>query len=285
MRYSYYPGCTLSSTGVEYGRSVAAVCQALGIELVELEDWSCCGSSSAHALDHELALSLPVRNIALAQPAGMDTVMPCPACYQRTLRAYKRLREDETWRQEMEALLGFAYDGQGRPRHLLDVLGHDLPPDSISSRVKRPLKGLKPVSYYGCMLIRPPTLTGWDDPEHPVLMDRLLSILGAEPMSWSYGVDCCGGSLSLDRSDLVKALVGRLVAAAEEADANCIVTVCGMCHINLDTRQQGTQMPIFYLTELIGLALDLPGQDKWFNKHFISPLPLLDSLELVGQRR
>lgn len=280
MRYSYYPGCTISATGVEYGRSIDAVCAALGIELVELEDWSCCGSSAAHALDHELSLSLPARNIALAQPSGLDTLMPCPACYQRTLNADKHLREDEGWRKEMETLLGFTYNGQGRPRHLLDVLGNDLPAEAITSRVKRPLKGLRPVSYYGCMLVRPPELTGWDDPEHPVLMDRLLVALGAEPVSWSYGVDCCGASLSLNRSDVVKTLVGRLVAAAEEAGANCIVTVCGMCHINLDTRQQGTQMPIFYLTELMGLAFDLPGWEKWLRKHLINPLPLLKSLRL-----
>ena len=280
MRYSYYPGCTISATGVEYGRSIDAVCAALGIELVELEDWSCCGSSAAHALDHELSLSLPARNIALAQPSGLDTLMPCPACYQRTLNADKHLREDEGWRKEMETLLGFTYNGQGRPRHLLDVLGNDLPAEAITSRVKRPLKGLRPVSYYGCMLVRPPELTGWDDPEHPVLMDRLLVALGAEPVSWSYGVDCCGASLSLNRSDVVKTLVGRLVAAAEEAGANCIVTVCGMCHINLDTRQQGTQMPVFYLTELMGLAFDLPGWEKWLRKHLINPLPLLKSLGL-----
>ncbi len=280
MRYSYYPGCTLSATGVEYGRSIDAVCAALGIELVELEDWSCCGSSAAHALDHELSLSLPARNIALAQPSGLDTLMPCPACYQRTLNADKHLREDEGWRKEMETLLGFTYNGQGRPRHLLDVLGNDLPAEAITSRVKRPLKGLRPVSYYGCMLVRPPELTGWDDPEHPLLMDRLLVALGAEPMLWSYGLDCCGASLSLNRSDVVKTLVGRLVAAAEEAGANCIVTVCGMCHINLDTRQQGTQMPIFYLTELMGLAFDLPGWEKWLRKHLINPLPLLKSLRL-----
>jgi len=270
----------LSSTGVEYGWSVAAVCAALDIELAELEDWNCCGSSSAHALDHELSLSLPARNIALAQPAGLDTLMPCPACYQRMLSADKRLREDEGWRKEMETLLGFTYNGQGRPRHLLDVLGNDLPAEAITSHVRRPLKGLRPVAYYGCMLVRPPELTGWDDPEHPVLMDRLLVALGAEPVFWSYGVDCCGASLSLNRSDVVKTLVGRLVAAAEEAGANCIVTVCGMCHINLDTRQQNTQMPIFYLTELMGLAFDLPGREEWFRKHFTNPLLLLRSLGL-----
>ncbi|MDY7041046.1 MAG: CoB--CoM heterodisulfide reductase iron-sulfur subunit B family protein [Chloroflexota bacterium] len=282
MRYSFYPGCTLDATSAEYGRSVDAVCEALGIELVELEDWSCCGSSSAHALDHELSLSLPVRNIALAQPDGLDTVMPCPACYQRTLSADKRLREDETWRREMESLLEFTYNGHGRPRHLLDVLANDLPLDAITTRIKRPLQGLRPVSYYGCVLVRPPELTGWDDPEHPVLMDRLLVALGAEPVSWSYGVDCCGASLALNRGDVVKTLVGKLAAAADEAGANCIVTVCGMCHINLDTRQQGTQMPVFYLTELMGLAFDLPGREKWFRKHFVNPRPLLESLGLGG---
>jgi heterodisulfide reductase subunit B len=280
VRYSFYPGCTLNSTGAEYGQSLEAVCAALDIELLELEDWSCCGSSSAHALDHELSLSLPVRNIALAQP-GLDTLMPCPACYQRTLSADKRLREDAAWRREMETLLEFTYDGQGRPRHLLDVLGNDLPVDVITACVKRPLKGLRPVSYYGCVLVRPPELTGWDDPEHPLLLDSLLVALGAEPVFWSYGLDCCGGSLSLNRSDVVKTLVGRLVAAAEEAGANCIVTTCGMCHMNMDSRQRDTRMPIFYLTELMGLAFDLPGQEKWFNKHLTNPLPLLKSLGLV----
>ena len=281
MKYSYYPGCTARTTAIEYGLSTEAVCKALGIELIELEDWNCCGASSGHALSHELATALPGRNVAIAQAASLDIAIPCPACYQRFLAADKRFREDEAWRAEMEELLGFKYTGQARPRHLLEIIGHDFDLDDIAARVKKPLGGLKPVSYYGCVLVRPPELTGWDDPEHPVIMDRLLKAVGAEPVSWSYIVDCCGASLSLNRSDVVVLLSNRLVQAAEEAGANCIVSACGMCQINLDTRQKGYQMPIFYFTELLGLALDLPGTDNWFKYHVVDPRPLLRSVGLA----
>ena len=278
MKYSYYPGCTASTTAVEYGLSSEAVCEALGIELIELEDWNCCGATSGHALSHELATSLPGRNVAIAQAVGLDMAIPCPACYQRCLAADQRLREDETWRAEMEELLGFEYTGRARPRNLLDIIGRDLNLDEISAKVKKPLRGLKPASYYGCVLIRPPELTGWDDPEHPVIMDRLLKATGAAPVAWSYMVDCCGASLTLGRLDVVVRLVNKLVQAAEEAGANCIVTACGMCQINLDTRQKGHRMPIFYFTELLGLALDLPGADGWLRRHAIDPRPLIRSL-------
>jgi heterodisulfide reductase subunit B len=278
LKYSYYPGCTARSTAVEYGLSSEAVCEALGIELVELKDWNCCGATSGHALSHELATALPGRNVAIAQAAGLDIAIPCPACYQRSLAADKRFREDEAWRAEMEELLGFEYTGQVRPRHLLEIIGRDLDLRDIAAKVKKPLAGLKPVSYYGCVLVRPPELTGWDDPEHPVIMDRLLKAVGAEPVSWSYIVDCCGASLSLNRSDVVVTLVNRLVQAAEDAGANCIVCACGMCHINLDTRQKDHHMPIFYFTELLGLAFGLPGTGNWFKRHAIDPRPLLRTL-------
>lgn len=281
MKYSYYPGCTIGTTAVEYGLSTDAVCEALGIELIELEDWNCCGASSAHSLNHELALTLPARNVALAQASGFDTVIPCPACYQHSLAADKRLREDKDWRAEMEELLGFHYTGQGRPRHLLEVLGTDLSTDALAAKVTRPLKGLKVACYYGCVLVRPPELTGWDDPEHPVIMDRLLEAMGAEPVDWSWKVDCCGASLTLSRSQVVVELSGKLAEAAQEAGANCIACACGICQINLDTRQKDTRIPVFYFTELMGLALGLPGTDKWFGKHMIDPRPLLRSLDFL----
>lgn len=281
MRYSYYPGCTLSTTAVEYGLSTEAVCQALGIELVELPDWNCCGASSAHSLSRELASALPARNLLIAQEAGLDIVMPCPACYRNSLVADHRLRGDAAWREEMERLLGLEYVGRARPRALLDILGHDLPAEEIATRVRRPLKGLRPVSYYGCVLVRPPEMTGWDDPEHPVLLDKLMELVGAEGVDWSYGVDCCGASLALNRSDVVVTLVERLVEAAQEAGANCIVTACGLCQINLDTRQKGKKLPVFYFTELLGLAFGLPGTDKWFRKHVVDPRPLLSSQALA----
>lgn len=276
MRYTYYPGCTAETTAVEFGLSTEAVCEALGIELVELDDWNCCGASSAHSLDHELALSLPGRNVALAQEAGRDIVIPCPACYQHCRDADIKMREDEAWRAKMERILGFRYEGGARPRHLLEVLSRDLDRETLQEKVSKPLEGLKVASYYGCVLVRPPELTGWDDPEHPMTMDQLMAAVGAEIVDWSYKVDCCGASMTLARGDIVVELSTKIVEGAIEAGADCIVSACGMCEINLDTRQASEKkMPIFYFTELMGLALGLPGIEKWLGRHSVDPRPLL----------
>jgi heterodisulfide reductase subunit B len=250
----------------------------LGIELVELDDWNCCGASSAHTLDHELGLALPGRNVALAQQAGLDMVIPCPACYQHCRDADIRMREDEAWRERMEQILQFHYEGGARPRHLLEVLSNDLDKRELEEKVTKPLKGLKVASYYGCVLVRPPELTGWDDPEHPVTMDQLMTVLGAETIDWSYKVDCCGASLTLSRGDIVAELSTKIVEGAAEAGADCIVSACGMCEINLDTRQaprSREKMPIFYLTELMALAFGLPRVEKWLRRHSVDPRPLL----------
>lgn len=274
MRYSYYPGCTIGTTAVEFGLSTDAVCEALGVELVELEDWNCCGASSAHSLDHELSLRLPGRNVALAQEAGLDIVAPCPACYQNVLAADNRMREDEAWRREMEELLEFTYTGEARTRHLLEVFTQAEMLERIRERVTRPLEGLRVASYYGCVLVRPPEVTGWDDPEHPMRMDQLMEALGAEPMDWSYKVDCCGASMTLSRSEIVVKLSTRLGQAAQEAGADVVSAACGICQINLDTRQEGpNRIPALYFTELMGLAFDLPNVNKWFGKHSVDPRP------------
>ncbi len=276
MKYSYYPGCTAETTSVEFGLSTKAVCQALDVELEELEDWNCCGASSAHSLNHELSLELPARNVAQAQDSGLDLITPCPACYQNSLSADNALREDEEWRAKMENLLDFQYTGTGHPRHILDVLSHDMDAETIKSHVVKPLTGLKVACYYGCVLVRPPEKTGWDDPEHPVTMDQVLEAVGAEPVDWSYKVDCCGASMTLTISDVVTNLSSKIVAGAIEAGADCIASACGICQINLDTRQQVQRdVPILYFTELMALAFGVPGVEKWLSKHAVDPRPLL----------
>ena len=275
---------------MEFGVSTEAVCEALDVELLELEDWNCCGASSAHSLNHELSLSLPGRNVALAQESGLDILIPCPACYQNCLSADNVLREDEAWRHRMEGLLGFEYLGRGRPRHILDVLSHDLDVEVVKAKVRKPLAGLRVACYYGCVLVRPPEKTGWDDPEHPVTMDRLMAALGAEPVDWSYKVDCCGASMTLSISDVVVDLSTRIVEGAIEAGADCIASACGICQINLDTRQSpspsssrhpDSKMPVLYFTELMGLAFDLVRMEKLWTKHAIDPRPLLRTRGLL----
>ena len=303
-RYAFYPGCTLHSTGVEFGVSTGLVCEALGLELVEIPDWNCCGASSAHSMDHTLFLALPARNLARAQEvdlgpaspgATLDLAIPCAACYSRTAAADLALQQDGAFRAQMESVLGFEYQGRVRPHSLLDIVANDLSREVLSAQVVQPLAGLKVVSYYGCLLVRPPAYTGrWDDPEHPQSMDYVLGLLGAEVVPWSYGVDCCGGSLTLNRSDVVVHLVDRLARAAREAGAEALVTACPMCMANVDGRQlyrdgpplprppkpDYQPLPIFYFTELMALAYGLPLGKVW-GKHLVDPRPLLKGLALV----
>jgi heterodisulfide reductase subunit B2 len=283
MAYTYYPGCSLHSTGLEYGLSTEAVFHHLGMELVEVPDWNCCGASSAHSLNHALALALPARNLAQAQKLGNDLVTPCAACYSRMKGADYTLRTDPGARAEIESLVGFEYAGTMAIRPLLAVIYEDYGLERIKARVTTPLAGLKVVSYYGCLLVRPPEIAQFDDPDDPKVMPAILSALGAEVKPWSYATDCCGGSLSLSRSQVVKDLVSRLVKYAREAGADALVTACPLCQVNLEMRQTNPpNMPVFYFTELLGLAFGLPEAQKWWSKHLIDPRPLLGKMKAEG---
>jgi heterodisulfide reductase subunit B len=295
-RYAFYPGCTLHSTGVEFGVSSELVCEALGLEMVEIPDWNCCGASSAHSMDHTLFLALPARNLAKAQEVGLDDLaIPCAACYSRLAAADLALQQDEALRARLESVLGFRYEGRVRPRNLLDIVANDVSKEQLTAKVVKPLAGLKVVSYYGCLLIRPPAYTArWDDPEHPQSMDYVLELMGAEVVPWSYGVDCCGGSLTLNRADVVVHLVDKLARAAREAGAEAMVTACPMCMANVDGRQlyrdgppiprppkPGYEpLPIFYFTELMALAYGL-SLKKVLGRHLVDPRPLLKERGIV----
>jgi heterodisulfide reductase subunit B len=299
-QYAFYPGCTLHSTGVEFGASTDRVCDTLGLELLEIPDWNCCGASSAHSMDHDLFLALPARNIAQAQLVPLDgddlsLAIPCAACFSRTAAADLALRQDPAFRAQMESVLDFQFTGRIRPRNLLDILANDFSPAQLTAHLSNPLEGLKVVSYYGCLLVRPPAYTDrWDDPEHPQSMDFLLQLMGAQPVPWSYGVDCCGGSLTLNRADVVVHLVDVLARAAIEAGADALVTACPMCMANVDGRQKYRgelplprppkpdydPLPIFYFTELMALAYDLPML-KVLARHLVDPRPLLKRLEIL----
>jgi heterodisulfide reductase subunit B len=283
MDFSYYPGCSLHSTGVEFDASVQAVFAALQVRLHELEDWNCCGASSAHTFNHALSLALPARNLALAQRSGWDVVMPCAACFNRHKTADQQMRVNLEWRSFLEEAAGFQFTGAVAVRPLLDVVANEIGFEQVAALVRKPLSGLKAVSYYGCLLVRPPEVTQFDDPENPVLMNRLLDALGAEARPWSYATDCCGGGLSLTKSSVAARLVNRLAERAREAGAQALVTSCPLCQVNLEMRQSkaAPKLAVFYFTELMGLAFDLPGAGAWWHKHLIDPKPLLASLGLA----
>jgi len=280
MKVSYYPGCALHGTALEYDESIQALSRMLGVEMSELPDWNCCGASSAHITNESLALKLPARNLAIAEARGLDLVIPCAACYGRVKAAEK----------EMLARRGTAAPKQNlRVLNLLEFIVTSGLSEKIGALKKRPLKGLKVVCYYGCLLVRPPKVTGVTNYENPEEMDRLMSLIGAEPISWPYKTDCCGGSLVIARTDIVRRLTQKLFDEAVQAGAEAIVAVCPLCQSNLDSRQEEISreagkkydLPIFYFTELIGLALGHPDARKWFKRHFVNPAKLMSAKGLI----
>ncbi len=283
MEVSYYPGCSLEGMAVEYDRSIRAVCHALGIVLADLPDWSCCGASSAHFLDEELSIRLPARNMEIAEREGRELLVPCSACFQRLKQADKELKKDAArW-------IDRPYEGKTAIWHINEFFDRPELIEAIKGKVRKPLDGLAGVAYYGCLSQRPPKVTDAPSPETPESMDRLLRAVGMEVRPWSYKTDCCGASLTITRTDIVHKLSGDLFEAALEAGAECMVTDCPMCQSNLDTRQAEIEairqrqygLPVFYLTELMGLAFGNYQATGWWKRHFVDPVPLLRRKDLL----
>ncbi len=285
-KLAYYPGCSGLGTSMEYDRSTRAVCKALSVQLEDIPDWSCCGSTPAHTVDHTLSTALSARNFAQAELQGLDDVVtPCPSCLKNLRTALHRM-EDEPFKAKVEALMDRSLKREHSVRSVLQVLAEDLPEGAIAQRVLRPLTGLKVVTYYGCLMTRPGELMRFDDVEHPVSMDRLMRAVGATVLDFPLKVECCGASMGIPRNDAVTRLSGRLLDLAASLGAEAVVVACPLCQMNLDLRQgqindaNGTNhnLPVFYYTQLLGLAFGLPEKELGFDKLAVSPKPLLASL-------
>jgi len=268
---------------MEYSMSSEAVLEALGVELLEIEDWNCCGAAAAHSLNRLLSLSLPARNIAQTQQRELPLVVPCAGCFNNLKKAETALREGGELARRIEEVVGFKYGGSTEILALIDVVVNRIGLEKVREKVTKPLSGLKVASYYGCALVRNPKITLLDDPENPMYMDHVMEVLGATPVEWSYKTECCGADLALTHGDTVVEMVTRLVRMAQEAGVDCITCSCGLCQANLEMRQklEGQGLPVFYFTELMGLAMGLKGEKKWWKKHMIDPTPPLRRLDLI----
>lgn len=288
---AYYPGCSLHSLSSELDVSTRAVAAVLGLQLVEPEGWTCCGSSAAHGHDHVLATTLPMQNLGLIEQSGFGEVCaPCSACFFRFKSALADMgygatgdgAATETLRGAVEERTGYSYQNRLRVLTVLDLFTEKVRRDAIAARVTTPLRGLRVVSYYGCLLTRPPAITGAEHAENPQQMDALVAASGAEAVDWSYKTDCCGGSLSLTRTELALGLTRKLILAARRLNADAIATSCPMCHVNLDARQAQLgldfQIPILYITQLMGLAFGLPAARLALGKHMVSTAALVKRL-------
>ncbi|NQT84042.1 CoB--CoM heterodisulfide reductase iron-sulfur subunit B family protein [bacterium] len=283
MSYTFYPGCSLHSTARDYRESSEAVCAALGVELVELPDWVCCGATAAHATNEKLALALPLENLSRAAEVGRDVVVACAACFNRFRVANLAVRNDRVVRAEMEEIVGRPYDGSLRVRHILEILLHDVGLVSIRRHVRKSLRSLKVACYYGCLLARPREVSIFDDPENPRLMDDCMDAIGAEPIEWPHKTECCGAAYSLTNPDMAIRLSGDILFMAKEAGADCVAVACPLCQSNLDLRQRDIErqrnevlgLPVFYFTQLMGIAFGLSERSLGIQRLVVNPVEVL----------
>lgn len=274
MKLSYYPGCSLQGTALDYDQSVREVFTSLGIDLLEIPDWNCCGASSAHMTNHEIGVRLPMRNLLLNHDANLDILVPCAACFQRLKAADIAMRTDpEYWDAE-------TYSPDFRIVHISSFLSENHILERISNRISTPLADMSIACYYGCLSLRHPKITGATDFERPKTLETIVSALGAEPVRWSHRTECCSGSLTMARPDIARKLVDDIHQAAKRGGATAFVTDCPMCQANVESRQLDNEsdqnLPVFFATELIAAAISGEYPKKQQKLHLIEPNVLAD---------
>jgi heterodisulfide reductase subunit B len=289
MKYAYFPGCSLSSSGYDYHLSLKYVSRALGIDLIEVKDWVCCGASSAHATSHLLSVALPVLSLSHAEKDGfVKLIAPCLACLSRFKSANEELEHDPELKSKIHQVFDYKYQGKVKVYHPLEVF-LEMGLDKIRKKIRTKLSGLKVACYYGCVLTRPPKIAQFDNVEDPQSMNDIVRILGAETIEWSFKTECCGVSMTLTRSDIVLKLSNDILHEAKEAGANAIAVCCPLCQANLDGRQRQIEetyktrygIPILYITQLMGLAFGAYPKEVGIQKLITSPREVLGSIGLM----
>jgi heterodisulfide reductase subunit B len=291
MEIAYYPGCTLHASSQIYDTQTKLVLGEMGINLNELEDWNCCGATSASKTDDFLSVAMPARNLGIADESGLsELVIPCSACYSRMLVAQHRLASNHRLKDEINAELSKKVKGNIRIMSILEVLVPKAESGEIAEKATKQLKGLEPACYYGCLQTRfPYDVPVPDDVENPQGMEIVLKTLGAKPLDWSYKTDCCGASATVNDTDTALLLMSKIFKDAIARGANCFVTTCPMCQLNLDAYQEqmsqkydiDRSMPVYFITELIGVAMGKSPEELQIDRHFVDAIGLLKELNLI----
>jgi heterodisulfide reductase subunit B len=277
----YYPGCSLHSMAREFDHSFKATAQALDVELVEPEGWTCCGASPAHHIDHYRGIKAPMINLAVIEKSGFaEVVAPCAACFNRFRTAVHEAREDSDLKARLDEDIGYSYQDKVAIRSISEWLVNKIGVEAIKAKVTKPLDGLKVVNYYGCLLTRPPAITGHPNPEYPMDLDMVSEALGAESLDWDDKTMCCGGSLAVPAKEVMLKLSQDIVEHAQAVGADAVIVACPLCHSNLDGRQMqmkdlAQKMPIIYVTQLMALAFGLGDKATAFGRNLVDPRPML----------
>jgi len=290
MEYSYFPGCSLEATAKEYDMSTREVCRALDIDLVEIEDWNCCGATAIRTLSRATSVAMPTRSLAIAEKMDRDVVAPCNACFHKLRKSAHVLKNDKQLNETVNRILkeeeGLEFTGKNRIRHLADVFANDVEPDVLKSKVVKSLENLKVAPYYGCLIVKAPQFMEYENPERPMVMDRVLESMGADVLDFDLKTRCCGGPVVMTKEDVALKLTGDILKRAKELGADCVAVLCPMCHFNLDGKQSAVEkylgetldLPILYFTQLMGLALGIEPKKLGLKRNLVGVEKIVASL-------
>ncbi len=294
LRYAYYPGCVAQGACRELDLSTRAIAPHLDMELVELKQASCCGSGTFKENSWLLEDTVNARNIALAESLALPLLTHCSTCQgvighvDERLKAFQRDRPDyvEGINQVLKAEGCHPYRGSTEVKHLLWAIIGDLGLENLQSRVRRPLQQLRCAAFYGCYLLRAQQTLPFDHPIHPRSLEQVFEVLGATAVEYEGRTQCCGWPISSYATPAAFRMAAQRLQGAIAAGADCIVTPCPLCHLNLDSRQpeierlvgESLNLPILHLSQLIGLALGLSPAELGLAKHVVSVEPVLAKL-------
>lgn len=297
-RYAYFPGCAGETTAQSTAKANEFVFGTIGIDLIEIKDWNCCGATSAHVLSEAMGLALPARPLARAEHdwPELDVVTGCASCYARLKLTNRRVREDIQARYMVEKVIGTTYEARREILNFLDVFADDDTRKAIEGALLRRFKRLKAACYYGCLNIRPAEVTGAKDRENPTTMDEIAALTGAEPIDWGFKTECCGAAHQNDAAREARPLAARIIDNARACGADVILTACPMCQLNLEMRQKEyirkreerrtgkaqfplvdmiaqpdpeECIPVLSITELLAIAMGAGGRRIGLDAHFV----------------
>lgn len=280
-QFGYYPGCALHGSSNDYERSVRACLKALNVELREINDWICCGATAAHSLNHKLSLALPARNLGIAERDGLDNLLaPCPMCSMELIKTQQTLANDPAMRREIAEIVEVDVAGRTEVINLIQLFQR-VGLETLRAAVKKPQTQIRAACYYGCLLTRPPKVLAFDDCERPSSMETILEAAGATTVKWNYATECCGAGMTMANEGSVLDLSNKILANAKAHGANCLVVACPMCHVNLDMKQADIarahgvrhDMMVYYLSDVVGLALGLKKRHLGIGRHFVTREP------------
>ncbi|MBS7631234.1 CoB--CoM heterodisulfide reductase iron-sulfur subunit B family protein [Candidatus Bathyarchaeota archaeon] len=297
MRLAYYPGCTLKTNAKSFEISAIASAKVLGVELVELTRWNCCGTVHALAKDDVMHYIAPIRNLIRVEEMRDEGIVDenilvtlCEMCFNTLKRANTEvLKDGEKMRKVRENMeeRDPAYRGEVEIKHFLEVV-KDIGWNNISNLVIKKLKGLRIIPYYGCLLLRPRGL-GIDDPDNPTILESLIKSLGGESVEIPFKSKCCGSYHTVHMEQVASELSHRILSQAAEAEADLIMLTCPLCSYNLGDRQEEIKksfkglrtIPVVYFTQLMALAFNLPAESTGFSENKPDPTVILKNKDLL----